>query len=88
MHVLFGQWAREDIAVLELSDHEWRVSDLQRREEDGMAVLGCVEQEGDFFFSTGLRHPLERRRFSSLDRAVAHLLTERTSDEQPQELPG
>jgi hypothetical protein len=73
MHVIFGQWTSADIAVIEISASEWRVSDLRRREEDGMAVLGFVESTPLGFEATGTGDPCVRRAFVSLESAVEHL---------------
>jgi hypothetical protein len=77
MRVIFGEWTATDIAVIEISDFEWRVSDLRRREEDGMAVLGFVESTKLGYEATGIDDPCVRRAFATLEFAVDHLCVSR-----------
>jgi hypothetical protein len=86
MHVLFGEWTIDDVVVLELSAREWRVSDLRRRECDGMAVLGIIERDGRRFTVTALASPWERPAFEHFDEAVRFL--ERFCAEEPRPVLG
>ena len=73
MHVIFGPWTPADVAVVEISQGEWRVSDLTCREEDGMAVLGFIEQTNLGYEATGIHEPAVAHAFSSFARAVAFI---------------
>jgi hypothetical protein len=73
MHVLFGNWTEDDVAVLEVSDEQWRVADLRRRDADGMAVLGEIERDGETYRATALGGPTERAAFPDFGNAVRYL---------------
>ncbi len=42
-HALLGEWTSNDVAVLEVSTHEWRVTDLRKPDSDVDATLGTIE---------------------------------------------
>jgi hypothetical protein len=73
VHVIFGPWVPEDVVVVEISDGEWRVSDLTCREEDGMAVLGFIERTDLGYEATVIHEPAVARAFDALARAVAFI---------------
>jgi hypothetical protein len=87
MHVIFGPWTPEDVAVVEISHGEWRVSDLTCREEDGMAVLGFIEQTNLGYEATGTREPAVAHAFSSFARAVAFISAGDISDDYDSDRP-
>ncbi len=87
MHVIFGPWTPEDVAVLEISHGEWRVSDLTCREEDGMAVLGFIEQTKLGYEATGIHEPAVAHAFSSFARAVAFISSGAISDDGDSDRP-
>lgn len=62
-----------DIEVLPLSDHEWRVNDQVRAESEGLGVVGFIERRGDAFEATRLGAPKERTSFSELSTAALFL---------------
>ena len=73
MRVIFGEWTCSDVAVLEISDHEWRVTDLRRREPDGMPVLGLVEHKADRFEVTTAPPACACCQFEAFEEAVSYL---------------
>ncbi|HEY0260583.1 MAG TPA: hypothetical protein VGC18_12115 [Lacisediminihabitans sp.] len=59
------------IDVVRLSDHEWRVSDRNRPESDGLSVIGFVERVGERRFEvTRLGEPGAKVHYPSLDLCV------------------
>ncbi|THG30122.1 hypothetical protein [Naasia lichenicola] len=85
MRIKFGEWTDDDVVVLELSETEWRVSDLRRREADGMAVVGFVQRAEDRFEAIAVQEPGQTAEFSDLVAAVHYL--ERYCVEDEPELP-
>ena len=75
MQVVFGVWTHENIVVLEISEHDWRVSDMSHSAEDGMAILRFVESTAQGFEATEAKAPSLRRAFSSMEPAVEFLST-------------
>jgi hypothetical protein len=73
MHVIFGQWTTEDVVVVEMSETEWRVSDLRLREDDCMVVLGSVRCVRNRYEATDARNPSRLQTFHSFDAAVDFL---------------
>lgn len=65
----------QQLEVMELSDHEWRVCDAEIDEGDANRVLAFVEKRGWYYELTRLRSPGERMRFSSLTATLAALGT-------------
>ena len=63
----------EQMDLVQLSDHEWRVSDRRKPECDGLSVIGFIERVGDAFEVTRLEEPDSRSRHSTLDRGVRYL---------------
>lgn len=76
-HALFGEWTSEDVAVFELSDREWRVSDLRQREENGLALLGFIESSATGYEATGIHDPSAGGAFATLECAVQFLTCSR-----------
>jgi len=66
---------RQDIEVLPLSDHEWRVSDSALAEREGLGLLGFIERTGGSFEVMRLGAPLERNLFGTMREAVDFLST-------------
>jgi hypothetical protein len=73
MHVIFGPWTSNDVAVVEIGQEHWRVSDLTRREADAMAVLGFVERTDLGFEAISGDPQGSRRVFRLLESAVDSL---------------
>ena len=59
-----------DIAVDEVSDGVWRVSDRRLDEHDAPSVLGVIERLDDHFEVLEIGHARFRRRAETLDEAV------------------
>lgn len=66
---------RHRLEVMDLSDHEWRVSNADLDEGDAYRVLAYVEKRGWFYEVTRLRSPGERLRFLSLTDCLDALET-------------
>jgi hypothetical protein len=73
MHTLFGPWTSDDLAVLEVGDDEWRVSDLQTRRAHGPAFVGMVRRRGALFYANNLPLECPAQVFGDLESAVAYL---------------
>lgn len=65
--------------VLELSPREWRVSDPDQEEHDGLALLGFVEKVDAHFEVTALDDPRAITPFPSLSQAVTALVEGRSA---------
>lgn len=62
----------EDLLVLPISDHEWRVTDRRLAPNDAHSVLGVIDRKDDGLFEVlQLAPSLAWRWFSSLDDATA-----------------
>ena len=65
----------EDIELLPLSDHEWRVSDNALTEREGFGLLGFVERTVEGYEVMRLGAPLERVTVPSMPAAIRFLCT-------------
>jgi hypothetical protein len=70
MQLVRGEWATEDVAVVQIADGEWRVSDPTHPEEDGLSILGVIESTRLGYETTNVRDPAVRHAFATLDMAV------------------
>ena len=82
MHTIFGPWTPEDVVVIATSDTAWRVSDLQSRVDDGLALIGFVQLVDAVFQTTAIGRPKVRYEFASLEGAVMSLIDQRALVEQ------
>jgi hypothetical protein len=82
MHTVFGPWTIDDLAVLEVAENEWRVSDLQVRQAAGPAFIGLVRQRTGVFYATNLPLRCPAHQFSDLESAVAFLENEYLSPDR------
>jgi len=73
MQLVEGEWATEDVAVVQIADGEWRVSDPTHPEEDGLSILGVIESTTLGYETTNVRDPAVRHAFATLDLAVRFL---------------
>ncbi|MEJ1230528.1 MAG: hypothetical protein WDM88_07770 [Galbitalea sp.] len=80
MHTLFGPWTREDLAVIEVADGRWRVSDLRQRQGDGLTIIGFVSFTIDGYDAVTMPPPSDIREFDDLDKAVDFLADQYLGD--------
>lgn len=65
------------LAVLPISDTEWRVSDPHRPSDDALCLVGFIQEIRGRFEATEIAHPRERHYYGSLDAAVSSLASTR-----------
>ncbi|GAA1446212.1 hypothetical protein [Leifsonia poae] len=71
------------VEVIQLSPSEWRVSDMRHADQqDGLSLLGFIEQRGQGFEITVIGAPGKRTRFRDFTEALEWLATRR--DRSPQ----
>ncbi|TFD82509.1 hypothetical protein [Cryobacterium fucosi] len=70
--------AVEELEVRVISDHEWRVGDLQTDEQSPEKVLGYIEQRGAAFEVLNMAAPHRHFMFDRLESAIASFATVRS----------
>lgn len=65
----------DDIELLALSDHQWRVCDSRIELNDGFSLIGFIEKNGDVYELMEFADPVVFSFFTSLMDAVSHLIT-------------
>lgn len=76
MRINTTEWASQHIEVQEILPGQWRLSDAEQPEADGLAVFGFVENTDRGYESTPITHPRNRAVFATLDKAVAFLVND------------
>jgi hypothetical protein len=70
------KWASQNIEVQEILPGQWRLTDAEQPEADGLAVFGFVEITDRGYESTPITHSRNRPVFATLDQAVAFLIND------------
>ncbi|HEY4267946.1 MAG TPA: hypothetical protein VGM94_07135 [Galbitalea sp.] len=79
-NTIFGPWTLDDLAVLEVANGEWRVSDLRDRGPGGPLLVGFVSRRRDRYYATQATPSAIDRPFADLESAVRYLEDEYVSD--------
>ncbi len=88
MHMAPGDWMIESIGVISVSPKQWRVSDLEKREADGLALLGFIQQIDEVFEVTMLGLPRQRFYKGTFSEAVEMLAAKAELDRKERKTTG
>ncbi|TFC96796.1 MULTISPECIES: hypothetical protein [Cryobacterium] len=69
--------SRDDIRVVALSKREWRISDGRIATDDGLSLIGFIDENHGVYEVMEFVDPVEYARFGNLERAIMHFVTSR-----------
>ncbi|MBG6059609.1 hypothetical protein RCH16_003013 [Cryobacterium sp. MP_M5] len=66
---------REDIQVVALSEHEWRISDRRIATDNALSLVGFIDKNRGAYEVMEFVDPVEYARFTSLEAAISYFVT-------------
>lgn len=66
---------RDDIHVVALSEHEWRISDRRIATDNALSLVGFIDKNRGAYDVMEFVDPVEYARFASLEAAISYFVT-------------
>jgi hypothetical protein len=65
---------RDDIHVVALSEHEWRISDCRIATDNALSLIGFIDKNCGVYEVMEFVDPVEYARFTSLEPAISYFV--------------